>query len=247
MTSPVRPVPPAPQPAPGGPGKGIQWGKQVGPLPIGAWVAVIGGALAIAAFAAYKKRQGGPAIVEDTSGVPGVGTGANSLWVQTNAPPTEVARAFETNEEWARAAINYLIAQGYDPALSDTAVRKYLESTALSLAENALIKIALAHFGSPPRPLPAPPEQPSVPKPPETTPPNPAPPLPPNGQRWVVVTPWPSKFGSLWGIASYYYGRGADWPRIYNANRIGVTRPDGTPGKIKNPDLIYPGQRLFVP
>jgi len=44
---------------------------------------------------------------------------------------------------------------------------------------------------------------------------------------------------SLWDIAGYpeIYGNPLLWPRIYEANR----------DKIKNPNLIYPGQVLVIP
>ena len=41
----------------------------------------------------------------------------------------------------------------------------------------------------------------------------------------------------LWNIAQKYYGNGAQYTKIYNANK----------GKIKNPNLIYPGQVLTIP
>lgn len=227
-------------------------GKQYGPLPLGAWVAVVGGGLGIALYTRSRdKAAATTTVVGDTSGVPGVGTGAVSTWVQNTAPDPEVAPKPTTNEEWARLAVNYLIAQGYDPALADTAIRKYLESTPLSLSENALVKIALAKLGAPPILLPIPPDLPKPPAPTPTPDPTPAPtPTPqpaPNQVRWAIVTPWPSKFGTLWGIAQYYYGSGAQYPRIYNANRVGVRRPDGSMGMIKNPNLIYAGWRLYIP
>ena len=43
---------------------------------------------------------------------------------------------------------------------------------------------------------------------------------------------------TLWGIAEHFYGDGADWPTIYNANK-------GVIGG--NPDLIFPGQVLTIP
>lgn len=228
----------------------MDFGKQYGPMPLGAWVAVVGGGLAIAWWS-RRNSPSGPTIVEDTSGQAGVGEGSGGLWVQTQAPPTEVAKVPQTNEEWARVAINYLIAQGYDPALSDTAIRRYLESSPLTLAQNALVKIALAHLGAPPIPLPIPPD---LPTPPTSggggggvTPQPPPPPPPAANVRWVTVTPWPTKHSTLWGIASTVYGKGADWPRLYNANRVGVRRPDGSLGMIKNPNLIYAGWRIHVP
>lgn len=42
---------------------------------------------------------------------------------------------------------------------------------------------------------------------------------------------------TLWAIAKKYYGNGAQYPKIYNANR----------SIIKNPNLIYPGQKLVIP
>ncbi|WIV11374.1 LysM peptidoglycan-binding domain-containing protein [Proteiniborus sp. MB09-C3] len=42
---------------------------------------------------------------------------------------------------------------------------------------------------------------------------------------------------SLWAIAKKYYGDGNQYPKIANANK----------DKIKNPSLIYPGQKLVIP
>lgn len=42
---------------------------------------------------------------------------------------------------------------------------------------------------------------------------------------------------TLWGIARTYYGNGAEYPKIFNANR----------NIISNPNLIYPGQKLVIP
>ena len=41
----------------------------------------------------------------------------------------------------------------------------------------------------------------------------------------------------LWNIAKKYYGDGSKYPTIYNANK----------DKIKDPNLIYPGQVLIIP
>lgn len=42
---------------------------------------------------------------------------------------------------------------------------------------------------------------------------------------------------TLWAIAKKYYGKGSEYIKIYNANK----------DKIKNPSLIYPGQKLVIP
>lgn len=45
------------------------------------------------------------------------------------------------------------------------------------------------------------------------------------------------KGDTLWGIAKKYYGNGAQYKKIYNANK----------SIIKNPDLIYVGQKFLIP
>ncbi len=42
---------------------------------------------------------------------------------------------------------------------------------------------------------------------------------------------------TLWGIAKRYYGNGRLYTKIFSANR----------DKIKNPNLIYPGQKFIIP
>lgn len=235
----------------------VDFGKQVGPLPLGAWIAVVAGGLGLAYYSYRMQATKEPTIVDDTSGQPGVGDGSVSSWVPASPPSTApggTAPVITTNEQWAKAAIDWLIAEGYDATLSDSAIRKYIAGNdpGPSIQEYALQRLALQHFGSPPQPLPpslTPP--PVIPAPtPTPTPPPPAPtPVPPAPVqlRWFTVTPWPTKGSTLSGIASIFYGNQSQWPRIYNANRTGVTRPDGSKGMISNPNLIYTGWRLYIP
>lgn len=55
----------------------------------------------------------------------------------------------------------------------------------------------------------------------------------PNNKGTYVVV----KGDSLWKIAKKFYGDGSKWTKIYNANK----------DKIKNPNLIYPKQKLVIP
>lgn len=236
---------------------GIDFGKQYGPLPLGAWVAVIGGGLGIALYSRKKALDAAtsaPAIVEDGSGVPGVGTGPGWLAIPPPSDAPSGAPQPATNEEWGRAAIGHLIAQGYDANMADSAVRKYLEAAQLGIQEYALIRVALQKLGSPPVPLPPGPDAPIVPPvvPPVVIPP-PPPPVPTQPPPSVpairihVVSPWPTKGSTLWGISGIYYGNGNRWPEIYAANRAGTRRPDGSPGFISNPNYLRPGDRVYVP
>lgn len=55
----------------------------------------------------------------------------------------------------------------------------------------------------------------------------------PKSNGYYVVKPG----DSLWAIAKTQYGDGSKYPKIFNANK----------NQIKNPALIYPGQRLVIP
>lgn len=68
------------------------------------------------------------------------------------------------------------------------------------------------------------------PKPPQ----RPAPPKPQQSAKTYTV----KKGDSLWKISQAYYGSGSKWPTIYNANKSVIG---------KNPNLIYPGQKLVIP
>ncbi|MDH6122714.1 nucleoid-associated protein YgaU [Kitasatospora sp. GAS204A] len=60
------------------------------------------------------------------------------------------------------------------------------------------------------------------------------------GTRQVTV----HQGDSLSSIAAADYGDGDKWPVIFDANR-GEALPDG--GRFTNPDLVYPGQQLYLP
>jgi hypothetical protein len=144
-------------PAPSGGGKGLKLGKQVGPLPVGVWIAVVGGGLAVAYFI-NRSRGSAPADASSTgdfgSATSGTGTGASSVWSANTAPGSPTTPMISTNVQWAQAAGNYLLTTGADPVLVDTALRKYLFNQPLNQQETAVIRAAIAQFGLPPEPLP---------------------------------------------------------------------------------------------
>lgn len=227
---------------------GVDFGKQVGPLPLGAWVAVVAGGLGIAIYTRRNQAGSGQVqVVADTGADPGVGLGGAG-WVSVQPPATGVTSAQpQTNEEWARLATTYLIAQGYDPGVADSAVRKYMEANQLTAQEYAMMSMVLRQYGPPPNPIGPPADPPVVTTPPPSTGGGNTPAPTTTAMRYVTVTVWPSQTGTLWGIAQKYYNNGSRWIEIYNANKRGVTRPDGTQGWITNPDLIWPGRTVWVP
>lgn len=222
-------------------------GKQMGPLPLGAWILVIGGSLVLAYYLRSRAASKAPAATVDPSTLipnPNVGTG-----VVTNVAPnptavTAVTTSPTTNSEWAKLAQQYLVGAGYDGTVITAAVSAFLSGQQLSSQYNALINEAIKHVGSPPETLPPAPAPPSTvvsppvptqsapPPPPPAAPPPPPAPAPVNVRRYTVVPG-----DTLWGISSRFYGNGSLYMKIYNANR----------DKISNPNLIYPGQVLVIP
>jgi len=142
----------------------LDLGKQIGPLPLGAWIVVVGGGLGIALYTRRMGQSSEPVI--DTSPDPGVGEGG----FQPTPPGTPVTEhPPTTNDEWATRAINYLIAHGYSPGLANSAITKALSGGAgMSVQEWSLWTTALLALGAPPTPVTVPPPSgsPGVPAPP---------------------------------------------------------------------------------
>lgn len=267
--------------------------KEVGPLPLGAWIAVVAGGLGIAL---WSRNQGdtGVEIAEDTGSQEGVGTGEVGGWTETEPKPDTGPLTISNNDEWGNQAIAWLIAQGYDPAWSYSAITKALNGgrgeNKLSVREYSLWKLALRKFGPPPYPVTVPPPGPLPPpnppmvkrheyKPRTAQRPGPGPggdprkPAPcricghgpnywlhrkpgsgkgsgngqPNRFRYHIVKPAPASGSTLKSIAKIYYKDESKWHRIYEANRKGKRRADGTPGLIENPNKLRVGWKLIIP
>jgi len=160
---------------------GLDLGKQVGPLPLGAWLAVVAGGLGIAYYINKNAGKGGGTQIEEpTQGVlePGVGTGGQQFIYDPPQTGTPTPSGFETNDQWARAAILYLLSEGKDPNKSTLALSKYIGEQALTNEEQALVGLAIAKLGPPPF-LPVNPPNPPTTDPPTTNPPTNPPPVAP--------------------------------------------------------------------
>ncbi len=127
--------------------------KQVGPLPLGAWVAVVGGGLALGYFINKRANAANNAGQQLTES--GVGAGGNTGFASVD-PPAPTPGEDDTNQKWGVRVTNWMVANGYDPATADNAVRKYLTGQQLTGQEQAIINIALTRFGVPPESLPGP-------------------------------------------------------------------------------------------
>lgn len=218
-------------------------------VPAWGWVIAAG----VGVYIYFSKKNQTPT-AQDTSTETGNGA---PIEILSDGSSVGTVQTYQTNQQWATAAINWLIAQGYDPGLANSAITKGINGgqdmsgKGMSASEYSLWSLALQHLGSPPEPVSvSPPTQASPPvgggggvsKPPVKVPPPKT-----TKVRYVTVQPWPKQNSTLWGIAKTYYHDGNKWPEIYNANRKGRKRADGSDGVIGNANLIYPGEKLIVP
>lgn len=219
-------------------------GKMIGPLPLGAWLLAIG--LGVGIIVYNNKNNGKSSYVDesfvarDTSSDPGVGVGGSGMWTQLNPPTTSTNNdsAISSNSEWGKLALVRAIGLGYTPIQADSAIRAYLASEQMSTADWAIINDLLRVLGPVPEPL-----GPSENKPPVIKPPTAG-----TGSTPSVTTSYIShvvRYGqTLAAIANAY---GVTWATLYNANKIGFKRADGSMGVIANTAYIPPGTRLVVP
>lgn len=239
---------------------GIDFGKQIGPLPLGAWVAVVGGGLAIAY---WQRNSGGgeePEIVEDVSGDEGVGKGPGQFIPVTPVPgDSDTEPKYSSNEAWGQAAVNWLIAQGYSPGLASSAITKALaggvdvEGNKMSIQEWSLWSLALTHMGSPPYPVfVAPPTNVpgpvTPPKPPPTT--TPPRPKPPSTRTPPYVVYKAVRGDTLSGIAAKTnkkYGLSNSWRDIYNFNLKYRNSAAAAIIRSRGPNLFFAGTTWWIP
>src|SRR4051794_7435197 len=150
------------------------FGKQVGPMPLGAWVAVVGGSFAYMMYSRNKTAKSEPVAtsLDATSadslasvGAGGMGAGYVPTYNGGTDTPASSTAAITSNTQWGQAAFAWLAGQGLDGSSVDIAIRDYLQGNPLNVQENSLITQALAKFGMTPEALPNPPALPIVPQP----------------------------------------------------------------------------------
>lgn len=129
-------------------------GQKVGPLPLGGWVVVVGAGLGVGYF--INRNAGKTETPTPTD--PGSGTGGGSFL--PIAPPEPGETTPETNVSWGVKAKQYLVAQGIDALVANTAIEKFLSGQALDARESAAVSMALARLGPPPESVATPPDDP---------------------------------------------------------------------------------------
>lgn len=229
---------------------GMDLGKQVGPLPLGAWIVVVAGGLGIALYTSRQKVEE-PETVDETGDV-GVGPSGFTQLVPVTQP-TENETGPTTNEEWARIAIDGMIGRGYPAALVNSAITKALmggtdyEGKKMSVQEWSIWQLALLYYGTPPQPVNVPPPV-DVPGPviPPTNPPptNPPPTKPPDNKVPPHIVHVVKRGETLSTIAKKY---GTTWQTIWNFNlkyRSAATR---AVLKARGPNLIFAGSTFWIP
>jgi len=251
----------------------MDFGKQIGPLPLGAWVAVVAGGLGIALWSRQKSAEP-PVVVEDTSGTPGVGEGGTGSWVDIAKPPTDNTApvGYASNESWGQAAVNWLIAQGYAPGLASAAITKALaggtdiDGNKMSIQEWSLWTLALKQLGSPPQPVNVappssvpgpvtppgnpPPTRPPSPKPGKPVPPVVTPPTQPQGQgryeEWRISVKYPT-LSHLVAASNKKHGTNYTWEYVWAYNLKWRSPATVALLKVRGPHATFMNSMFEIP
>lgn len=193
------------------------YGKRVGPLPMGAWIGLVGATILYVKF--FKKKvptaTATPADSQttiDTSAMPGVGNypyGAGGSDSSTGGSDQIL-----DNQSWIRKATSALVGIGYSATIVDTALRKYVAgNVALSPDDMAIIEAAIQKIGPTPYPVPLAPETPKT-----TT---------GDGDniagRGALTTPWPRmrlRLNALRAWNAFIQAPVEDWPILTEADDV---------------------------
>jgi len=175
-------------PAGGGGGTGTGEGRfdflkhKVGPLPLFVWIIAAAGIYWFlirknagrATDPAGNVGQIDPATgfvygsPQDRQALAGSSGGGGASDGSSGSSGSTTAGAYQDNAAWGRAAINYLVGLGIDPAAANESIQQYLSSQTLTPAQQANVNLAIQAIGAPPT-LPGPT---GTPVPPVVTPPS---------------------------------------------------------------------------
>jgi nucleoid-associated protein YgaU len=241
---------------------GATLSKPVGPLPLGAWIAVIGvgGYLGLKGRSKLAASSSAAAAVDPNAVAPVTDPGGAGIQFGGGDPGTPATPSITTNQDWASAAISYVIAHGKNAADAQNAITKFLAGTPVNPTEYDIITLAIAHLGAPPegapvitravvpvtpvppvKPVPPPAKPPVAKKPVATSPKAPTKPAPaPALHRYTVQSG-----DTLSGIGARL---GVPWGRIYSSNAATIEAAAHAHGQASsgNGNWIYPGESLVI-
>lgn len=116
------------------------------------WLIAVGGGVLVAFYFNKSKNTASDGTnTQAPSALVYTGTGQTNTSADSESSTTT---GFQTNEAWAQAAKNWLIAQGVDGKEASDAVDLYINAQALNAKQNAMISNAIRAIGSPPQSLP---------------------------------------------------------------------------------------------
>lgn len=124
-----------------GAAKGIGGGlkKNVGPLPMGVWIAIIAGGLLIAYYFNKKNGQSSGGNV-DTGGNPAVGTGLVSAGIPGGVTTPNPSTQPTDNQGWLSLALTQAIRDGYNPVTASAALNAFINGQVLQPDQATLVQ-----------------------------------------------------------------------------------------------------------
>lgn len=80
------------------------------------------------------------------------GSAEDTAALQQQSTGAQSSGSYSTNDQWAEAAINYLVGLGDDSVVANGAIEAYLQSQTLTTAQQAMVNSAIQKLGAPPQP-----------------------------------------------------------------------------------------------
>lgn len=208
-------------------------------------VAAAGGVVAYAYWRRASTPQTGPILVDPDDAI-GQGDYQPPATGDPGGSRDETGDAIDTDDEWTRAATEYLVGTGgWEPSVIATALGKYLGKLKLKPMEADIVRSAVGAFGYPPK-AGALPIQIEDSKPDNNPPKEPGPANPPGmiGNFWTKVQANEKHLSDV-VIRVYKLGGKGDTLNIgYDSMVVRMGNPQVDWNK---PGHLYPGLDLFIP
>lgn len=128
-------------------GSGLK--KQVGPLPVGVWIAIIAGGLLIAYY--FNKKNGASSSSQpqvDTGGNPAVGTGLVSAGIPGGVTTPNPSTQPVDNAGWLSLAEAQAVRDGYNPVTAAGALNTFLNGGTLQPDQATLVQRIVSELES---------------------------------------------------------------------------------------------------